>query len=373
MSALETAVTVVQSSELSALEARWTGLSDEAHPGAVFRSYPWLSSWWNNFSTGREATILLVIEKDVLLGILPLYSEPIGLGARRLRLMGDGIVGSDYLGVLARPGETPRVAAACAEWLSRSAYDEIRLDDLLSDDPLSVSLRQHLSQGGLSSRYRCPYVTVEGSFDEYLNQRPYGLAAQWHRRRRWLERCAQLRLAHLREPSEIEEGLSVLLELHQRRWAIEGGSQAIDGPEVSEFHRQAARRLAERGWAHLFVLYAAGQPRAALYGFELCGRFVYYQSGHDPEWRPRSVGTVLLGMVLRYCFEKQLKEFDFLHGEESYKWKWASAWRQTEGWRWRGSGVRAWLLDRRHRSAARMRHWLPMISPQLRNWLGRRS
>jgi CelD/BcsL family acetyltransferase involved in cellulose biosynthesis len=66
-------------------------------------------------------------------------------------------------------------------------------------------------------------------------------------------------------------------------------------------------------------VHADGAPRAALYGFERGGRFSYYQSGSDPDWRRRSVGTVVVGAALEDAFARGSKEFDFLRGLERYK------------------------------------------------------
>src|SRR5689334_5384055 len=86
---------------LKALEPSFAALGDPAHPGAAFRSFAWLSTWWKYFSDGRAPHVLLARapgargEPGRIVAILPMYSErrrgPLG----NLRLMGDGIVGSD--------------------------------------------------------------------------------------------------------------------------------------------------------------------------------------------------------------------------------------------------------------------------------------
>src|SRR6185503_20333868 len=129
-------------------------------------------------------------------------------------------------------------------------------------------------------------------------------------------------------------------------------SDAIDSPDVEAFHRLAARALAERGWARLYILHAEGAPRAALYGFVHGDRFAFYQAGYDPEWRQRSVGTVLLGHIVRECFGEARSEFDFLRGTEPYKLKWANGWRETVRLRARDASLRALIHD-----AGRTAYW----------------
>jgi CelD/BcsL family acetyltransferase involved in cellulose biosynthesis len=261
--------------------------------------------------------------------------------------MGDGIVGSDYLGVVARARDLDSLGRAFAAWLARAPVDELDLDGLMADDPLASALEAAYGRRAeVLPRYLCPHVRFGDSFDAYFAALPDGIAAQWQRRRRWLEGRPGYRLDHLRTPAEIAVGIELLLDLHRRRWAIEGGSDAIDGPSVESFHREAARRLASLGWAHLFVLHVEGAPRAALYGLCHGDRFAFYQSGHEPAWRPRSVGTVLLGHVLRHCHAAGLREFDFLRGSEPYKFRWATGVRQTVRVRARARGLRPWVNAR---------------------------
>src|SRR5207253_64572 len=226
------------------------------HPGAAFRSAAWLAPWWKTHSQSRRAHILIAKRGGRPTALLPLYRE-----GRRFKLMGEGVVGSDYLGVIARQEDLDEAGRLLAFHLAALDADEVELDGL-------------------------------------------------------------------RSPAEVAAGMDSLLALHRRRWQLEGGSDGIT-PEVEDFHREAARRLAAVGWAVLFLLHAEGAPRAALYGFRHGDRFAFYQSGHEPEWRPRSVGTVLLGHTIRWAIEQGCSEYDFLRGDEAYKLKWANGARRT--------------------------------------------
>jgi CelD/BcsL family acetyltransferase involved in cellulose biosynthesis len=169
----------------------------------------------------------------------------------------------------------------------------------------------------------CPYLVVDGDFHRWLAARPDGTGAQWIRRRRWLERRPGFRIEVARAPGEVARAVEALLVLHRARWAEAGGSLGIAGERAAGFHREAARALAERGWAELWLLHADGAPRAALYGFQRGGRFAFYQSGLDPAWRSRSPGAVLMGAAIERAFARGLDEFDLLHGDEPYKARWA--------------------------------------------------
>lgn len=324
--------------DLAGLAPDWRQLCDPAHPGAPFRSWAWSSAWWQTFSAGREAFVLVARRAGQIVGLLPLYQERSPLGGRRLGLFGEGIVGSDYLGAICRPRDESAVCAALADALGQVDCDELCLDGLADDDPLLTCLAK-TAGSVVEPRYLCPQIRLEGDFASYLAARPGGLGHQFARRRRWLERQPGFTIVEHREPEEIVAALDTLFALHYARWG--GASEAIDGPPVERFHRRAAGGLAAQGWARLTVLHLDGAPRAALYGFRHGERFAFYQAGYDPALRQRSVGTVLLGHLIERAFADGLREFDFLRGSEPYKLAWANDARHTVRLRAHDGSLRA--------------------------------
>jgi CelD/BcsL family acetyltransferase involved in cellulose biosynthesis len=322
---------LVESVGADAVRGAWEELVDERHPGAVFRSPAWLLPWWNAFSAPgdrRDLRLLVARSGARVVGLLPAYRAPTALGGRRLRLLGDGIVGSDYLGVLAAPGMESLVAASVAERLLEEERD-LALDGMTADEPLSAALVASAARRGLALEIEpllpCPFATLDGDFDTWLGRLPLGAGAQLRRRRRWLERQPGFRIETAERPDEVLAAMETLFLLNERRWSSAGGSDAIDDAAVRSFHREAAVALARRGIARVYLLHVAGAVRAALYGFERGGRFAFYQSGSDPAWRQRSVGSVVLGAAIEDAFRRGLGEFDFLRGDERYKATFASA------------------------------------------------
>jgi CelD/BcsL family acetyltransferase involved in cellulose biosynthesis len=330
------------------LAAHFAALEEPGRAGAAFRSWAWLSAWWKRFSPGREAHVLVATSsgnQGDMVGLLPLYAERSPLGGRRLALMGDGIVGSDYLGIIGRAADERTLARAFARHCATAQYDQLSLDGLAGDDPLVAALSAELPADRLviEPRFRCPHIRIEGSFEQYLAGLADGTGAQWKRRLRWLEKRPGFAIELHVGPDAVVAALDILMQLHHKRWAVEGGSDAIDSPAVEAFHRDAAQALAARGWAHVWVLSVEGAPRAALYGWRFADRFAFYQAGYDPEWHQRSVGTVLLGHIVQRCFAEGVAEFDFLRGTEAYKLKWANGARETVRLRAHDGSLRARL------------------------------
>ena len=68
---------------------------------------------------------------------------------------------------------------------------------------------------------------------------------------------------------------------------------------------------------------------AAIFAFQYRDKLLYYQAGYDPAYSKYSPGLTLMALVIEYAISKGLKEYDFLRGDEEYKWKWTNDYRMT--------------------------------------------
>jgi CelD/BcsL family acetyltransferase involved in cellulose biosynthesis len=169
----------------------------------------------------------------------------------------------------------------------------------------------------------CPYRTVDGlTWDEFLTSLGQSHRENVRRRIRQLEKRGAI-FEVTRTDAERRQNLQILFELHARCWEDRGGSDGLHTQELISFHEEFSRIALERGWLRLFVLRVDGRPVAAVYGFLRNGKFYFYQSGFEPAFRNSSVGLVALALTIRQAIEEKASEFDFLHGNEEYKFRWA--------------------------------------------------
>jgi CelD/BcsL family acetyltransferase involved in cellulose biosynthesis len=73
----------------------------------------------------------------------------------------------------------------------------------------------------------------------------------------------------------------------------------------------------------VIVIYLDDVPASALYGFMYGRTFYFYQSGFDPAFGKHSVGVGTMAIAINTAIEEGASEFDFLHGDEEYKFHWA--------------------------------------------------
>jgi CelD/BcsL family acetyltransferase involved in cellulose biosynthesis len=114
-----------------------------------------------------------------------------------------------------------------------------------------------------------------------------------------------------------DEAMSAFLRLHR---ASRTGKARFMDEQMERFFRGALRALVAAGWARLWFLESAGQPVASFLCVEYGPSVGLYNSGFDPAHARLAPGIVLLGHLIRDAIERSVPVFDFLRGEEPYKY-----------------------------------------------------
>jgi len=371
--------------EITTLEAfeplaeEWDGLLERCVGGTLFSTHAWLTEWWKVFGDDDALRVLTARDGDGnLVGAAP-------LAARAERVLGRtvgwsieplGAGTSDYLGFLAAEGREDEVCLALLEALRPygrnwaltlgEVHQESAAGGALAEGAQSLGYRVQRDDGS-----SCPYLALPGSWEQCLQ----GLGSRLRKRvpyylRRLLERDGcELRVA--RTEDERSAAMAALSRLHEMRWQTKTGSGNFADPRFAEFHERVSRALLDRGRLRLFTLEHDGAAVAALYGFRYRSTFYFYQSGFDPAWAARSVGTAMVGLAVKAAIEEGAGEFDFMRGLSDYKERWASGVRVNRRMRiWpTAQGRAAWLCRafvRRVVNAARRRIGVGARTPRVR-------
>jgi CelD/BcsL family acetyltransferase involved in cellulose biosynthesis len=331
--------------EFERLKPEWAELFRAAGRENVFLSFEWMFTWWRHWGKGRRLALAAVRDAQERLTALAPFCISRGFGLRRLAFLADTHVGSDYLGILARPGSEQAAAEAVAEavWRRRREWDYIELGSAREGPELEALCAALVRRGMREERTPaavCHHVPLPASFDEYLAHISINLRSNFRRRWRAIQRTGPAEFAAYEGPA-IEGHFPELIRLHGMRFEQRRQQSAFLKPGVPEFHAEALKALAGRGWARLFLLRAGGETVAALYGFSMGGTFQFYQCGMHPGWMHMGVGQLMVGNSIQEAIRTGHTDFDFLRGDEPYKAQWAEQSRHT---------VRVRLFDSRPRS-----------------------
>jgi CelD/BcsL family acetyltransferase involved in cellulose biosynthesis len=325
--------------DLKQLEPGWAGLFSRAACDNVFLSIDWIDEWWRRYGKGQSLFVIALHDAaGQLIGVAPFCIGP-ALGRRRgirgLKFLGSKWVSSDHLDLLVEPGFAIPAAREVGRVIMdhRREWDYIELSDCDEASPTMAELWNTLARFGRKQRVMrrgtCPYIPLPESFQTYLA----GLNSNWRRNfrhgLRTLQKAARVRFSVFEDVVAIQERFAEAMRLHQSRFEERGEHSTFLDEAQQAFHSAVLARMASRGWVRLFLLEADGKAIAAYYGFSVRSRFLALQSGFDPAWSRHSAGLVMVGLAIEESIRSGHKEFDFLRGNERYKFHWTGHVRQA--------------------------------------------
>ncbi len=109
------------------------------------------------------------------------------------------------------------------------------------------------------------------------------------------------------------------IDLHQK--STPEKDQFMD-PAMQAFFFEVAQVLQERGWLQLAFVEMNGEKAATLLNFDYGDDILVYNSGYDPaKYRHLSPGIVVTARSIEHAISLGRNKFDFLRGDEVYKYR----------------------------------------------------
>jgi CelD/BcsL family acetyltransferase involved in cellulose biosynthesis len=342
---------------LSSLRPEWNDLFviSSAPP---FLSWEWMITWNMWYGKKQSPYVVCVRDGKTLIGLLALTAGRISMTpfrsiGRKLSFLGGDVGGADYLDILAEPARKQECAIAILGFLSESkSFDLLALNDLSVNTQLLPLLLSHFGNRDdygyqLIPQYVCPRVNLQSGWDQIL--RHSKRADNYRRRLRNLRLRDGFEYRSITSPEESPMAFDRFLKLHESCWAHRGGSGAFYDQTSREFQREVVSRIAKAGLVRFDELWVEGECRASIYGLDNGHTYYLFLSGYDLEWSGHSVGLVLLGLSIESAGARGIKVYDFLRGDEPYKFDWANDSQITMGARVTADRMTArWAISRNY-------------------------
>jgi CelD/BcsL family acetyltransferase involved in cellulose biosynthesis len=326
----------------------WQGLFDADPAATPFTSPQWARAWWPHWAGEARPWLVAARERGRLVGLAPLVLRRRG-PARVLGALGRDP--ANYWDVLALPGRRPAVAAAVAGALAERTkeWDAAALGGV----PVGAAIGPALEGAGLRVDRRQPVphpgIELPASFDEYLGGLPGKRRKDLRRHLRRLDQ-GELERRELTELAEISAAIDRWQDLRVRWWSARG--KALDpehaGARFRDFLRDLMRLLVPAGLGLVWEY----RHRGELVGVELSlvtGRGFYaWLDGYEPGAASLGLGKVATGDAIRSSIAAGRSYFDFMVGDESYKYWYGATDRYCE---WLMATHRSWRSRAARRSA----------------------
>jgi CelD/BcsL family acetyltransferase involved in cellulose biosynthesis len=324
---------------LSKFSADWNHLLKQSVSPVPFLTPEYLAAWWETKGGGewpQESELVLVaaFEGDTLTGIAPLFAAQNQAGTPALMFVGT-IEVSDFLDVIVTPENLPAFLSGLLDFLVESPdlpnWEVLDLANLLADSPTLPALQAEAERRGWTYEQTrlqpSPVITLPGDFETYLA----GIdKKQRHEIRRKLRNAeadpVEPGLTIVDDPAKLDAEVDAFIEM----MAQDPAKKAFLTDAMRQHIHNTARVALENGCLHLAFYTLGGEKAAANFSFLWNNRVWLYNSGWDWEFRSFSPGWLLLANLIRWATENGISAFDFMRGDEDYKYKFGGVDRYVE-------------------------------------------
>lgn len=321
--------------EFFGLQDVWTKALVSSKDNNIFLTWEYMVNCVTQLGESERLRILCVMDESKIVAIVPLrqtcYSFGKWLAYDVLEPLAYRV--ADYTGLILTD-EKPEYLRLLIDHLYKNKYwDFVYLYNIQPTyGKLFASLAQDKTGFPKFSTFEgsvCPYITLPDSIDELMNGLRPKFRKNLRRSMKNLQRDhGKMELKNYTDIGSLEETMQIFFDLHQKRWIKRGHAGAFARQKQREMSLNCARLFAEKGWLNLFFLVVKSKPVAAQCCFEYNRKMYYWLGGFDPAFSSYSVGNLLIMQVLESCVERKIQEYDFMRGDEAYKFDWGAEFRR---------------------------------------------
>lgn len=306
------------------LQPEWNELLYRSSSDLIFLTWEWQSTWWKAYRAGQLWVITCRDDAGMLVGIGSWFIQSAN-GERVVRTIGCVDV-TDYVDIITDPDSVDEVTAAFAVFLkeNRDAYDRVNLCNIQEASPTLARFPAHLEANGFNVELEfqevCPVIVLPETWDAYLEQLDKKQRHELRRKIRRAESEARVEwyvvgAAHDID-AEVQKFLTLMRASHPEK------AKFLDDPNNHRFFTTIVPIVYRCGWLKMSFLVINGTLSAAYCDFDYNGRILVYNSGLLPQENAHlSAGIVLLSYNIRDAINHQRSVFDFLRGNETYKYR----------------------------------------------------
>jgi CelD/BcsL family acetyltransferase involved in cellulose biosynthesis len=316
--------------ELDELAEEWNQLLNCCSASHVpFLRHEYLSTWWKTLGGGEwtHGELFVVIarqEQGQLAGIAPLFFSHNREQVPALLLLGS-IEISDYLDFIVDAPHLDGFTSALLDLLDTDQAPDWQVLDLYNlpeESPTLPILKAAAEQRGWSFTQErlqpCPYIPLPGDWETYLESID---KKQRHEIRRKMRRAEGYELPVRWYIVNDEENLDAEIDDLLALMAQDAEKERFLTGIMRTQMRSAVHAAFQAGWLQLAFLEVAGQKAAGYLNFDFAGHIWVYNSGLNFDHGSLSPGWVLLGYLLKWANDQGRESFDFMRGDEEYKYR----------------------------------------------------
>ncbi len=310
-------ITNIQDIPISAIQ--WNNLVKQNETNTIFQTYEWIESWWQSCSERYELFILLVREKNKVIGIAPMMTEVRPCGRKQLSFIGDG--NADYQDFILPIKKSFALNCIWDFLLSNpKLWDRIAFHNIPGASS-SINLLKALSIDSKlriidNEKTKCPALSIHGDpeqvekiLNKYSNRRKYN----------YFNKLGVLTEKDITDIAELKSYLPVFFKQHIERWANTPYPSLFNEQKNQDFYEVLAEKLLPNKSLLFSVVELDGIPLSFHYGFDYNAKIIWYKPSFNMDYAKHSPGLLMIRHLLRHALANDKTELDFTIGDEAFK------------------------------------------------------
>jgi tetratricopeptide (TPR) repeat protein len=312
----------------------WEAVYDADAEAKFFLSWTWMSNWLEKLDKWFILGARPSADSSAYVAFFPLslrvkvrkdiefYNE-IGMAGRKA---------AEYTGFICRPEAQEEAIPAFAKRLTQLNWANLDLEYIAaSQERLRLFLKQ-FSQNVFDIKDRpqvnkqdntnllvCPCVQLPGDWDTYLEQNLGSETRRTIKRfMKQIDNSDEFRITHT-DANTVERDVKILLDFWTAKWAPRKGDRLA---AIVNGSRANLMRAFEGGFLFLPVFWKGNRPLGAQATFvDSCRKSMLCCMGaRDETFGKPSPGVVLHAHSIHYAINNGFTTYDFLRGNEPYKY-----------------------------------------------------
>lgn len=352
---------------LESIKEQWAALFESAGDVTVFQSFAWNYAWWKAFGQGYDLFIIVVREKDKLVGLAPFMVRR-RLGIPQIEPIGSGQYA--FFGLL-KEGDRHDVIQAIGDWLQHAypfglihfPYYDVANSSV---NMLSASMSAAGWREVRWPRNVAQCVRADSGYDSYLMGKSQKARYNLKRERRKLEDQYQVRVTHHFGPDIDEEVILRMADIQKRSWLSRRGAEPVDSGVLHVIIRELGRA----DMAEVSILTLGDLDAAFVLTFHAAQTAHCISIAFDETLEHLSPGKALINICIQRLLDRGITVYDFMFGDGEYKRFWANStilvfrsacYHGLRGW------ILSWFPHRLHGKLSRYRV-LKHLLAKARQW-----
>ena len=324
---------------LAKLEDNWNAAYDADPEAQIFLSWKWLSGWLAHIE-GPWFILAAKASDSADAPYVAFFPLRIQATIERGDVLNEvkmaGNFSADYTGIVCPPDAESKVIPAFARHIKQMHWARLSLENVRMSERRFRLLLAHFPKANFQltevnrvgevdgiDNSICPYAALPKDWDSYLSSLSANTRQKIRRLLKLVDTEGEYRIT-VSNAETFAEDLKTLLRFWEIRWRSRKGD-TMDG--LVRSNGIVLTRSFQSGLVFLPTFWHGDRPIAALATLVDPRKrtFSFYMTGRDETFDGPPPGVILHAFSIRHAIENGFSEYDFLRGNEPYKYSYRCA------------------------------------------------